>query len=101
METAENGKEGVDTLASSEPGYYDAVLMDIQMPVMDGFEATAAIRALPDERLANIPVVAMTANAFAEDVKKAKEAGMNGHIAKPIDVNIMINVLRDVLIKNE
>lgn len=101
VETAENGKEGVDTLASSEPGYYDAVLMDIQMPVMDGFEATAAIRALPDERLANIPVVAMTANAFSEDVKKAKEAGMNGHIAKPIDVNIMINVLRDVLIKNE
>ncbi|MBQ4482841.1 MAG: amino acid permease [Lachnospiraceae bacterium] len=101
VDTVENGKEGVDALASSKPGYYDAVLMDIQMPVMDGYEATRAIRALPDEKLANTPVIAMTANAFAEDVKKAKESGMNGHIAKPIDVNRMIDVLRDVLINNE
>ena len=97
VETAENGKEGLDKVAASEPGYYDAVLMDIQMPVMDGYEAARAIRALEDERLSRIPVIAMTANAFTEDIQRAKDAGMNGHIAKPIDVNNMLNVLKEVL----
>ena len=97
VETAENGREALDRIASSEPGYFDAVLMDIQMPVMDGFEATKAVRRLADPKLAKIPVVAMTANAFEDDVKKSKEAGMNGHIAKPIDVNNMIEVLKEVL----
>ena len=97
VETAENGQIAVDKVAASEPGYYDAVLMDIQMPVMNGYDATKAIRALPDEQLCKVPVVAMTANAFSEDVKKAHDVGMNGHIAKPIDVNNMVNVLKEVL----
>lgn len=97
VETAENGREGVEALMAAGPGYFSAVLMDIQMPVMDGYEAARTIRALPDEALAGVPIIAMTANAFSEDVKKAEEAGMNGHIAKPIDMNAMINVLRDVL----
>ncbi|MCR4909331.1 MAG: response regulator [Lachnospiraceae bacterium] len=71
--------------------------MDIQMPVMDGYEAARAIRAPPDERLSDIPIIAMTANAFAEDVKKAKDAGMNAHIAKPVDVDIMVKVLKEIL----
>ena len=97
VETAENGKEAVDKVKAAEPGYYNAVLMDIQMPVMGGYEATKAIRELDDEARRKIPVIAMTANAFAEDVKKAKDAGMNAHIAKPIDVKNMIDVLTDVL----
>lgn len=97
VETAENGKEAVEKVASSEHGYYDAVLMDIQMPVLDGYDATRAIRSLEDEKLAKIPIVAMTANAFSEDVKKAHDAGMNGHIAKPIDVDAMVSTLREVL----
>ena len=97
VETAENGKEAVDKVKAAEPGYYNAVLMDVQMPVMGGYEATKAIRELDDEARRKIPVIAMTANAFAEDVKKAKDAGMNAHIAKPIDVKNMIEVLADVL----
>lgn len=99
VETAENGKEAVDKVASSGRGYFDAVLMDIQMPVMDGYDATRAIRALEDEELSGIPIVAMTANAFSEDVKKAHDAGMNGHIAKPINVENMVRTLTDVLSK--
>ncbi len=97
VDSVENGKEALERVASSEPGYYHAVLMDIQMPVMDGYEATEAIRALPDEALSKIPVIAMTANAFAEDVKRALDAGMNAHIAKPIDVSVMAGVLHEVL----
>ena len=97
VETAENGKEGYEKVAYSDPGYYDGVLMDIQMPVMDGYEATRNIRSLDDPELAGIPIVAMTANAFSEDVKKAQDAGMNGHIAKPIDVNNMVSTLKDIL----
>ena len=79
------------------PGYYDLVLMDIQMPVMDGYEATRAIRNMPDKGRASLPIIAMTANAFSEDIKKASEAGMNGHIAKPIDVKVMLEVLSEIL----
>jgi CheY-like chemotaxis protein len=71
--------------------------MDIQMPVMDGYEAAKAIRALPDARLAGIPIIAMTANAFQEDIRKAVEVGMNGHIAKPLDIPSMNATLRNVL----
>lgn len=97
VETAENGKIALDMVSGSEPGYYDAILMDIQMPVMDGYEATRAIRGLEDERLANIPILAMTANAFKEDEEAAFEAGMQAHIAKPIDINVMMKTLTNVL----
>ena len=97
VETAENGKEAVERVKNAVPGYYNAVLMDIQMPEMNGYEATHAIRNLDDEERRKVPVIAMTANAFAEDVRKAKEAGMNAHIAKPIDVRNMTEVLTEVL----
>jgi len=89
IDEATNGLEAVEMLRAAEPGTYDAVLMDIQMPVMDGYEATRAIRDLADPQRAAVPVVAMTANAFREDEVAAAEAGMNGHIAKPLDVGKM------------
>ena len=97
LETAENGLEAVEKVAVSKPGYFDAVLMDIQMPVMNGYEATRRIRMLNDSALANIPVIAMTANAFQEDIQAAKEAGMNAHIAKPIDIAKMMDTLTEIL----
>ena len=97
VETAENGQEAVNLVRASSPGYYDAILMDIQMPVMDGYEATRAIRGLEDRALADIPILAMTANAFKEDIEASEEAGMQAHIAKPIDVGAMLNTLRNVL----
>ena len=97
IETAENGKIALEMTAASEPGYYDVILMDIQMPVMDGYTAAKAIRDLPDAGLAGIPIIAMTANAFQEDIKKAEEAGMNGHIAKPLDIPGMKATLQQVL----
>ena len=101
VETAENGKIAFDKVRRSTPGYYQLVLMDVQMPEMNGYEAARAIRALPDSRLSTIPIVAMTANAFAEDVEEAKKAGMNAHIAKPLDVPKMMATLKEVLIKTK
>ena len=97
LEEAENGKIAVDKVSASQPGYYQLVLMDVQMPVMNGYEATKAIRALPDPKLASIPIIAMTANAFAEDVQAAKNAGMDGHLAKPIRMDKMMQTLTEVL----
>ena len=97
VETAVNGQNAIDTLVAKGAGYYDVVLMDVQMPVMGGYEATQKIRALPDKNLAEIPIIAMTANAFDEDRKNAFDAGMNGHIAKPIDVEKLIGELKKVL----
>lgn len=97
IETAENGEIALEMTAASEPGYYDVILMDVQMPVMDGYMATKAIRDLPDPVLAGIPIIAMTANAFQEDIKKAEEVGMNGHIAKPLDIPSMKSTLKHVL----
>ena len=94
IDTAENGQEAVDLVAASAPDYYDLVLMDIQMPVMDGHEATRRIRNLEDKELAKVPVVAMTANAFDEDRKAAKECGMNGFISKPINMQEVVQALR-------
>ena len=97
VETAENGQIALDMVAASEPGYYDAVLMDIQMPVMDGYAAARAIRALEDPALSKIPILAMTANAFQEDVQAATDAGMQAHIAKPIDIAGLAEALRDTI----
>ncbi len=92
-EVAENGQAAVDMLSKSEPGYYQLVLMDIQMPVMNGYEATKAIRRLENEELASIPILAMSANAFEEDRRESLKSGMNGHIAKPIDIDRLIDTL--------
>ncbi|MBR0387331.1 MAG: response regulator, partial [Clostridia bacterium] len=97
IETAENGQMALEMTAASRPGYYDVILMDIQMPVMDGYMAAQAIRGLPDPGLAAIPIIAMTANAFQEDIRKAEEAGMNGHIAKPLDIPDMRATLQRLL----
>lgn len=99
VDTAENGKQVVEKLAASKPNYYVAVLMDIQMPVMNGYEAARAIRELEDKQLAKVPIIAMTANAFSEDVQLAKNAGMDDHIAKPIDVPKMMKTLKKVVSK--
>lgn len=98
-DAAENGAVAVEMMEKAEPGRYDMILMDIQMPVMDGYEAAKRIRALEDPKLANIPIVAMTANAFDEDVSAALAAGMNGHLAKPIDIGKLMIMLREMLLK--
>lgn len=92
-----DGLQVVQEFEHSEEGKYDAILMDIQMPVMNGFEATKAIRKLSKKDAISIPIVAMTANAFAEDVQAALDAGMNEHVAKPVDMQILCNTLRKVL----
>lgn len=99
VEIASNGEEAVKAVADSKPGYYDAVLMDVQMPVMDGYEATRQIRKFENKDLANIPIIAMTANAFAEDKQTAADSGMNGHIGKPIDVEKLFEILKEFLNK--
>ncbi|MCM1500536.1 MAG: response regulator, partial [Clostridium sp.] len=97
LDVAANGQEAVDMLKKSEPGYYFAVLMDVQMPVMNGYEATRAIRALEDKKLAAIPVIAMTANAFEEDKAEAFAAGMDAHVAKPVEVAALTETLAGFL----
>ena len=97
VEVAENGRVAVQKIMNADPGYYSAVLMDIQMPVMDGYEATERIRSLSDRSRARIPVIAMTANAFNEDRRKAAECGMDAYITKPVDVLTLRYVLRRVL----
>ena len=94
-----NGRECVEQLKRMPADTYDAVLMDIQMPVMNGYEATKAIRELPDKQRKEIPIIAMTADAFAEDVQKCMKCGMNGHVAKPVDMKKLISCL--VKIKNK
>ncbi len=97
VDVADNGQIAVDMLKNSEPGYYQLVLMDVQMPVMDGYEAARAIRKLENKKLASIPILAMTANAFEEDKQEALKSGMNDHIAKPIDVKNLIDTLDNIL----
>ena len=98
VDTAENGAEAVEKVKNSEPGGYDLVLMDVQMPVMNGYEATKQIRALTDPALAGITILAMTANAFDEDRKKALECGMNGFLSKPIVIEELISTLQNNLV---
>lgn len=97
VETAENGKVALEKVENSEPGYFDAVLMDVQMPVMNGYEATREIRNLEDEMLSSIPIIAMTANAFDEDKEEALKAGMNAHVSKPIDIPALWKALETAL----
>ncbi len=97
VETAQNGQIAVEMVQNSAAGYYDVILMDIQMPVMDGYEASRKIRSLERKDLAEIPIIALTANVFDEDKMKALSSGMNAHIAKPLDVKVMYEVLGNVL----
>lgn len=97
VESAENGRKALQMITGADPWYYSAVLMDIQMPVMDGYEATKRIRTLPDRSRAQIPIIAMTANAFKEDRSRAAESGMDAYISKPVDVLTLRYVLRRVL----
>ena len=97
VEVASNGQIALDMLKAAQPKHYDLVLMDVQMPIMDGYEATRAIRALDDPQLANIPILAMTANAFEEDRREALRSGMNGHIAKPISIDTLMETLDQVM----
>ena len=97
IEVADDGAKALEMLSGSEPGYYQLVLMDIQMPNMDGYEATKRIRKLEDRELATIPIIAMTANAFEEDKQEALKSGMDGHIAKPIDVENLFDTLDQAL----
>lgn len=91
-----NGKEAVDLFSSSEQGTFDFILMDMQMPVMGGCEATKQIRSLPREDAKSIPIIAVTANAFSEDIAETMAAGMNAHISKPIDLNILYSTLESL-----
>ncbi len=97
VETAKDGSVALEKIENSEPGYYALVLMDIQMPVMDGYEATRAIRKLENRELAQIPIIALSANAFIEDYKKSFESGMNGHFPKPINMGELQEMIRNVL----
>ncbi len=99
MEAAVDGKEAFEKVRDSEPGYYDVVLMDVQMPIMNGYEASKAIRNLSDPVLARVPIFAMTANAFEEDKQNSLAAGMDGHIAKPIDIDKLLGTLKGILHK--
>ena len=99
IESVENGQEAIDKYVLSDKGYYDAILMDIQMPVMNGYDAAKAIRALEKDKDARIPIIAMTANAFSEDVKKAIDSGMDAHVAKPIDLEVLIDTLKKYIRK--
>ncbi len=93
VEVAENGQIAVDMFKDSTSGYYNLIFMDIQMPVLNGHEATCAIRALPREDAREIPIVAMTANAFSDDIQASKKAGMNEHMAKPLETEVINRVL--------
>ena len=97
VDVAENGREAVQKIESCPAGTFDAVLMDIQMPVMDGYEAAERIRGLEDPKKAEVPIIAVTANAFGEDVRKAREKGMDGHISKPIDPDQLADTLDRIL----
>ena len=96
LERAENGKICVEKFEQSEEGFYDVILMDIRMPVMNGYDACIAIRKL-DRSDADLPIIAMTADAFSDDVQRCRECGMNEHVSKPIDTGRLMRILKDYL----
>lgn len=97
VESVSNGRLAVGAMKRTDASYYDLILMDIQMPVMDGYEATRRIREIKDPEISRIPIIAMTANAFEEDRQMAKQCGMDGHLAKPIHVEELMDTLEQVL----
>lgn len=99
VEIAEDGSIAVEKLKAAGPGAFDLVLMDIQMPVMDGWAATQAIRALPDPALSGIPILALSANVFESDIQKSRDVGMDAHLAKPLDVSLLMRTIREVLVR--
>ena len=92
-----DGAQAVERIRSTPPGTYDAILMDIMMPVMDGLEATRTIRSMEREDCRTIPIIAMSANAFDDDLKKSVECGMNGHLSKPVEVDKLYQTLSEVI----
>ena len=94
VDAAGDGAQALELFRHSEEGWYDLIFMDIQMPVMDGFEATRRIRTLPRQDARDVWIVAMTANAFVEDIRLSREAGMNEHVSKPVDVDRLLDILR-------
>ncbi|MDR3309743.1 MAG: response regulator [Oscillospiraceae bacterium] len=100
IEEAADGLPAVELFAHSAPGHFDVVLMDVQMPNMNGYEATRAIRGLPRADAKNVPIVALTANAFADDIQRAKESGMNAHLAKPVETDTLMRLMLNILLKD-
>ncbi|MBR2562480.1 MAG: response regulator, partial [Eubacterium sp.] len=94
---AENGRIAVETFAGSAPWYYDAILMDMRMPEMDGLEATRAIRAMDREDAGRIPIIALTANAFDDDVQRSLQAGLNAHLSKPVQPELLFETLETLM----
>ena len=101
VEIVENGREAVERIENASENWYDIVFMDVQMPVMNGYEAAKRIRSLDREDAKAIPIIAMTANAFTEDRIKAKEAGMDEHIAKPVDGKLLVKVINELVKRNQ
>jgi len=99
VEIADNGEMGIEKFKNSQTGYYDMILMDIRMPIMNGYVATKNIRRLERDDAATVPIIAMTADAFGDDIAKCLSAGMNGHISKPIDTEKMIEVMSNLIMK--
>jgi len=97
IDEAENGQEAFEKV-KADPERYDLVFMDLQMPKMDGLDATRQIRSLPDEHIKTLPIIALTANVFKEDVEKCLKAGMNGHIGKPVNMDEILEILKKYLI---
>ena len=95
---AENGKVCLDKFRESGEGHYEAILMDVRMPVMTGYEATEAIRALEREDAKTIPIIAMTADAFSEDIRRCLDSGMNAHTAKPINLDEVVALLKKYML---
>ena len=97
IDHAANGRIALEMFESSAPGYYDAILMDVRMPEMDGLDATAAIRALNRRDAKTIPIIAMTANAFDEDVQQSLQVGMNAHLSKPVEPEHLYQTLEELI----
>ena len=97
VECVYDGAQAVERIRTTQPGTYDVILMDIMMPVMDGLEATRAIRSMERADCHTIPIIAMSANAFDDDLKKSVECGMNGHLSKPVDVDKLYQTLNEVI----